>query len=95
MNQVFLEKLSKARQLVGFPFIIKSGYRCAQHNRDVGSKYDNHTKGVAADIWCVGGPLRVKMVKAFLDVGFKRIGIGESFIHVDTNNRDDSMWIYW
>lgn len=30
---------------------INSGYRCVQHNADIGSKSNIHTLGMAADIW--------------------------------------------
>lgn len=95
MDPVFVDRLDRARELAGVPFVIVSGYRCPEHNRAVGSTSDNHTKGVAADIACDHGPVRLLVVSALLDAGFRRLGIGRKFIHVDANgSRVDSIWLY-
>lgn len=48
-----LEKLYSA--LNCSKIIVTSGYRCTNHDKNVGgSGYDQHTKGNAADICCYG-----------------------------------------
>lgn len=43
--------LDPARQQLGGPVTVNSGYRCAKHNRDVGGvSASQHLRGEAADI---------------------------------------------
>jgi zinc D-Ala-D-Ala carboxypeptidase len=97
MNQGFLEKLDEARRIAQVPFVINSGYRCPAHNAAVGSTSENHTLGRAADIDITSGNHRLKVLQGLFKVGFKRIGIAKTFIHVD--NMDEigaleSCWFY-
>ena len=92
MNKSFLNRLDVARSQAGTAFIVNSGYRCEAHNKTVGSTSTNHTLGLAADIRCTSDRLRMLIVKALLDAGFNRIGIYQTFIHVDTNNKPFAMW---
>jgi len=94
MDILFLEMLDQARAFAGVPFKILSGYRCELHNKAVGSKSTNHTLGKASDIACSDGPTRLIIVKALIDVGFVRFGIGPAFIHVDNNDLQPSIWLY-
>jgi uncharacterized protein YcbK (DUF882 family) len=94
MAPAFLEMIDEARDRAGVPFIINSGYRCGAHNLAVGSTSNNHTRGVAADIRCEDGPTRLKILKALLETGFKRIGIHKTFIHADINAGPKSIWLY-
>ena len=64
--------------------IVTSGYRCPAHNREVGGVEDSaYMKGLAADIKCEDSSHRFMLIKAFMKVGFTRIGVYENFIHVD------------
>jgi len=77
--------------------IITSGYRCEEHNREVGGKEtSSHPKGLAADIKCDGSSYRFLLVGALLKARFKRIGIGKDFIHVDLDldKRQNVVWNY-
>jgi uncharacterized protein YcbK (DUF882 family) len=94
MDPTFLQMLDEARARAGIPFVINSGYRCEAHNRAVGSTSSNHTRGVAADIRCEYGPMRLEILKALLAVGFERIGIHRTFIHTDINAGPKSVWLY-
>ena len=52
-------------------------------------------KFCAADIHCANGNDRMTMVHALIKVGFRRIGIADTFIHVDTDrNKPHSIWLY-
>lgn len=92
----FLHKLDEARELAGVPFKITSGYRSPQHNLDVGGRVgSSHIKGIAVDIACVNSHQRQKILTALIQVGFKRIGIGKSFIHSDLDSdKPNAIWLY-
>lgn len=94
MDGVFMEMLNKARGIAGIPFRISSGFRCYEHNKEIGSTSTNHVNGKAADISCMFGEARLKIIKGLLDAGFKRLGIGKRFIHCDTNGVVNSIWLY-
>lgn len=85
--------LQPARDIVGFPMTITSGFRCEALNKAVGgSKTSQHPKGEAADIQCfTKGKLDIpKMRKLFevlseLDVDqllYERDSKGTIWIHV-------------
>ena len=97
MQDSFLKLIDIARTTAGVPFVITSGYRCEKHNKDVGGKTDSaHTKGYAADIKCVDSSSRFKIINALIKVGFKRIGIADSFIHCDNDPSlpQEVIWKY-
>lgn len=98
MDIDFLIKLDKARDIAGIPFKINSGYRCPEHNIKVGGiKTSSHTNIPcnAADISTIDSVTRFKVLQALLEVGFVRIGIGESFIHCDTDTENKSPEVCW
>jgi len=93
----FVERLDRARALADVPFRINSGYRCKEHNKAVGGKpSSSHLIGWASDIACLTSSARLKIVRALLDVGFDRIGVAKSFIHVDADptKAPGVMWTY-
>tara|TARA_R100000734_G_scaffold11026_1_gene8278 strand:- start:3970 stop:4329 length:360 start_codon:yes stop_codon:yes gene_type:complete len=97
MDRDFIAKLEIAREYAGTPFRITSGYRTAERNKQVGGVPDSaHTKGHAADIACSSGKDRCIIIKALLDAGFNRIGVANSFIHVDNDPSkvSDVIWTY-
>jgi zinc D-Ala-D-Ala carboxypeptidase len=96
MNQDFLEMLDKARDSVDIIFEINSGYRTPEHNKSVGgSPTSSHLKGYASDIKCTNSIDRWKIVNALISVGFKRLGIAKTFIHVDNDpNKNNAIWVY-
>ena len=92
-----IDLLDQAREKAGIAFVITSGYRCEKHNREVGGVENSaHTKGLAADIQCLNSQDRYRIVKALLEVGFRRIGIGRTFIHVDIDDSkiQNVIWLY-
>ena len=98
MDHKFLEKLDYARGNAGIPFKINSGYRTEYWNDKVikariGS---SHKLGLAADIDCRGSRDRALIITALLEVGISRIGIGNTFIHCDVDNKKDQdvFWLY-
>lgn len=84
----FVTMLDKARGVAGVPFVITSGYRTPEKNSKVGGvENSTHTTGLGADIKCTDSGVRFKMLKAFLEVGFTRIGIYKAHIHVDMGKK--------
>lgn len=90
-----VNRLTKARELAGVPFVINSGYRCPQHNENVGGVVNSsHTFGYAADIKITDTANRYKILTALLEAGFERVGVYRTFIHVDVdpNKVAKVMW---
>jgi len=94
IDSIFLHKLRQAREIAEVPFIINSGYRCENHNKEVGSTSRNHVEGKAADIKAIDGPTRGKILKGLYKAGFVRIGVSKTFIHCDTMDAVESCWLY-
>jgi len=97
MSVEFLKKLDEARHIAGIPFKINSGYRTPEHNKKVGGVKDSsHVQGTAADISCVTSAERFIIITALIKAGFNRIGVGNTFIHVDNdfNKVPELIWTY-
>jgi uncharacterized protein YcbK (DUF882 family) len=89
-------KLDLARALAETPFIITSGFRCQKHNQVVGGVKDSaHVKGLAVDIAVQNNITRLSILRGLIIAGFRRIGIGSNFIHVDIDNsKANNVWLY-
>jgi len=86
ISQELVFNLDEARDIAQIPFKINSASRCKKHNqsKEVGGvKNSSHCKGLAVDISCSNDEFRFIMVSALLNVGFKRVLIYSTFIHVD------------
>ena len=97
MEFQFVSMVDRIRNILGYPLRICSGYRTVLHNEEVGGVSDSaHCKGLAADISCSFGADRFRLIEAALAVGFKRIGIGKNFVHVDLDDSKPSpaIWLY-
>lgn len=97
MNADFLNKLDEAREIANIPFIINSAYRSPEHNAKIGGKPNSsHIKGLAVDISVTDSRQRFIVLNALLEVGFTRIGIADTFIHVDLDSEKskDVIWTY-
>lgn len=97
MNADFLNKLDEAREIANIPFIINSAYRSPEHNAKIGGKPNSsHIKGLAVDISVTNSRQRFIVLNALLEVGFTRIGIADTFLHVDLDNgkSKDVIWTY-
>ena len=95
----FLMRLDYARTLAGVPFYINSGSRCETHNRSRevgGSMTSSHLDGWAADIRALTDYEMFRITAALLSVGFKRLGIAETFVHVDKDpmKNPERIWTY-
>ena len=83
MNVDFLAKLDEAREFAGIPFIINSAYRSPSHPESIKNPTSSHIKGLAVDISAKDSRQRFLILDALMMVGFSRIGIAGTFIHVD------------
>ena len=97
MDKTLLNMLDTTRELYNRPIVINSGYRTLRHNSKVGGTSESsHLKGLAVDIAVQGSRERGMLLHALRTVGFTRIGIGKTFIHVDIDpDKDQSVtWLY-
>ena len=96
MNKDFLFVLDEAREFAGIPFVINSAYRSPNHPLSVKNPTSSHIKGLAVDIKATDNETRFKIVEALISVGFTRIGIADTFIHVDLDfeKRQNIIWTY-
>lgn len=94
MNVDFLAKLDEAREFSGIPFVINSAWRSPTHPESIKNPTSSHIKGLAVDIKATDSKTRFKILEALLSVGFTRIGIANTFIHVDLDF-DKTQQVIW
>lgn len=96
MNAAFIRRLDDARAIAGVPFFITSGYRTPEYNATLADAVSDsaHTKGLAADIAAPTEAIRKKIISALIAAGFRRIGEGATFVHVD-DDRTKPQNAYW
>ncbi len=94
MDKDFLAKLDKAREYAKMPFVINSAYRSPDHPESIKNPSSSHIKGLAVDIKATDSRTRYKVLDALMSVGFNRIGIADTFIHVD-DDKDKSSNVIW
>lgn len=96
-SPALLDMLDRMRHVSDLPIILNSGFRCAAYNKKVGgSRTSAHMSGFAMDIACSDPEHRFLYIRAALAVGFTRIGIGHTFLHldIDTTKTQDCIWHY-
>jgi uncharacterized protein YcbK (DUF882 family) len=97
MDSKLLKMLDKTREIYGKPIHVTSGYRTEAHNRNVGGvPSSSHLKGLAVDIACIASSDRYKLLYALIEVGFNRIGVAKTFLHIDIDKdkSDNVIWTY-
>ena len=101
ISMQLVSKLEAVRKRAGIPLVITSGFRCKDRNdilvqQGKAASWSSHLKGLAADIYTPDSVTRKKVLKAALDSGLTRIGIGSNFIHVDIDDAKDQgvVWTY-
>lgn len=79
----FLDALELLRGRMGRPLVITSGRRCDRHNDAVGgASRSQHKLAVAGDVSQMGHD-PVELAREAIAAGFKGIGFGRSFLHLD------------
>lgn len=89
-------KLDQLRKRYGRPINVSSGFRTlAENTRVGGAAASAHLTGEAADIRCTSADARFMLVKIALELGFARIGIYSSWIHLDVARHlpDKVCWV--
>jgi hypothetical protein len=100
MTKEHMDLLFKARKMVdhrGVIFDITSGSRCNYWNKHEGGSFaSDHVTGEGSDIFVSGSRDRFLILKALIEVGFSRIGIGRTFLHAGSAARNDQevCWLY-
>ena len=86
MDGNLLYLLDKIRETAGIPLYLSSAYRSKAYDKAKGRSGNGaHTKGYAVDFRIQGSADRFKIVAAALKCGVERIGIGKTFVHIDTD----------
>jgi len=91
-------ELEIMRSILGKPITITSGIRCPKQNALAGGVSDSeHLTGEGADLACPSSGDRYAMVNAALKSGFRRLGIGKTFLHVGMSRKlqRDVCWTYY
>lgn len=97
MDATLLQMLDELRFRYGKPIRITSGYRTKEHNEAVGGVPDSsHLRGLAVDIAATSSRERHNLLRLAIEVGFNRIGIAKTFIHVDidSDKPEKCVWTY-
>lgn len=98
MKIAFVYRLEKLRELCGFPLKVHSGYRTHSHNAAVGGKSESeHMDGWGCDLEAMTSGRRFKIVQFAFALGFPRIGIGKTFVHLGMSPLlpQEVMWDYY
>jgi len=95
MRLSFVDKLDRLRVKARIRVHINSGYRTNARNIAAGGiRNSAHCFGRAADIATPTSKEKFAVVKAAVKIGFRRIGVGKNFVHVDDDETkpQDVMW---
>lgn len=92
-----LMRIGDAENIIGRALEITDGYRCPVGNRLAGGhRTTPHLDGHAAHIRAAQSHHRYAVLRAVIQAGFRRIGIGADFIHVDIRRTGrGAVWLYW
>lgn len=98
MDETLLAMLDELRHRVKRPLVVNSGFRCEERNASVAgaSVSSSHLKGLAVDLACTESGLRHLIVKNAFELGFRRVGVAGSFIHldIDPDKPQNVLWLY-
>lgn len=99
MDRRLIAMLHNLSIKTGYPIFswINSGARSDAHNRKVGGVRNSSHKMPACkavDIRASSRTIRNNLVMAARDVGFKRIGVGNTFVHLDVDE-GKSQYVAW
>lgn len=87
MDGGFLALMDRVREKAGIPLVMNCAYRSREWDLAKGRSGNSaHTRRKAMDIRCFSSATRFKIVKAALECGITRIGIGKTFVHLDNDS---------
>lgn len=100
----FVKRLQKLRDFINKPIIINSGFRCSQRQLELkqsgyktAKNVSQHEIGRAVDITIKDDTINNKGIylkEACLKCGFKSIGVGLNFVHLDARRDKFREWSY-
>ena len=82
---------------VGHELSYNSGFRCPDCNAKAGgSVHSAHLRGLAVDVSCVQSKERFEILENAIILGWRRIGIGKTFVHLDVDSSlpQEVCWTY-
>ena len=91
-------QLDNARKQAGIPFVLNSAFRSVAYEKSKGrTGAGDHPQRKGVDIRCNTSSNRMKIVRALLDNGFTRIGIGKTYIHAGMGKDlpQNVIWHYY
>jgi len=99
MDRQLIFMLQQLEARTGYPILewINSGARSPAHNTKVGGVSNSSHKMPtckAVDIKTSTKFIRNQLISVARDVGFKRIGVGRTFVHLDTDDMK-SQYVAW
>jgi len=99
MDRQLVFMLQQLEARTGYPIFqwINSGARSPSHNKKVGGVSNSShkmPKCKAVDIKAQTTFIRNHLVLVARDIGFKRIGVGRTFVHLDTDDMK-SQYVAW
>jgi len=89
LDRISMDRIQKARDLVGRPLIINSAHRCPIHNARVGGAPLSQHKLIAFDVSLIGYD-RKYLFSVLKQAGFTSFGLYRTFIHADV--RPGRLW---
>lgn len=98
MDGEFLALLDRVRERAGIPLVLNSAYRSRSYEYAKGRTGNSaHTRGKAVDIRCNTSANRMAIVRAALECGITRIGIGKTYVHIDCDRSlaQNVIWHYY
>ncbi len=97
MDINLLMLVDKMRHRAAIPFNITSAYRSQEYNDKLknSSKNSAHIKGKALDIAATDSRSRYLIIEAAIYYGIQRIGIADSFIHIDIDDIEKPAKVAW
>jgi len=99
IDRELLHKLILLQKRTGYPVLkrINSAVRSVSHNAKVGGVSNSShliSKCQAVDIAVPTSSIRNRLVIEARNVGFKRIGVGRNFVHLDVDS-GKSQYVAW
>jgi len=99
MDRRLLIMLQQLEMRTGYPIFnwINSGARSASHNQKVGGASKSSHKiptCMAVDIGVPSIGIRNQIIMEARTIGFKRIGVAKTFVHLDTDE-NKSQFVAW
>ena len=98
IDQRVIDMAETIRTALGVPVRVNSGCRCEKHNSRVGGvKGSKHTKGLAADLSCELGAVKMFDTVKKLHAEGKLPQLDyciryKTFIHIDCGGKRKSLW---